>query len=104
MTEHLGLLPLDERVKAMAEIDRKAAEYEQNERDKAELARVQGQRAELEEHLTERGRRYIDATGSRPTEATLATWRDEYASEREREHQADNRRRHDEAAARDSIF
>ena len=104
MTEHLGLLPLDERVKKMAEIDRKAAEYEQHQRDKAERRRVEARRQELERHLTERGRRYVENTGAVPSEATVAGWRDEWAAEHEAEHEAERQKRYDVAAADDGIF
>lgn len=93
-----------ERVQQQAETTRKAAEYEQQQADAAELRRVEGQRQKLEQHLKERGTRYVDATGSQPSSATLATWRDEYASDRERQHQADRRQRYDQAAANDNIF
>ena len=103
MSAHLGLLPLDERVKKMAEIDRKAAEYEQQQRDAAELRRVENQRQELERHLTERGRRYVENTGAVPSEVTVAGWRDEWAAEKEAEHEAERQKRYD-AAADDGIF
>ena len=98
-----------ERVQEQAEIKRKAAEYEQQQRDAAELARIQGQRAELERHLTERGTRYLEQTGSQPSADLVATWTDEYATEREREQQADERRRYedagyDQAGQRDTVF
>lgn len=93
-----------DRVERQREIDRDAAEYERQQADRRELARIEEQRAELEEHLRERGTRYVDATGAQPTEATLARWRDEWADNREREHRAEAEERIERAAANDDVF
>ncbi len=91
MTERQSKFDLE--VAERQRVEERRERYERDEAERAELARIEGQRKELEEHLTERGRRYIDATGSRPTEATLAGWRDEYAAAQEREHEAERQRR-----------
>lgn len=94
----------NERVQREADIKRRREEWERNEEAKKELARIEGQRAELERHLTERGMRYLERTGAQPSADLVATWTDEYAAGREREHQAEREQRFEQAAANDGIF
>ncbi len=101
---YLGNLPLEERVQKMQELEAQEKDFEASQRMRREAAGIEGQRQEMERHVTERGKRYLENTGAVPTQTQVAAWRDEHADQREAEHQADNRRRYDEAAARDSIF
>jgi hypothetical protein len=91
MTERRSKFDLE--VEERLRVQQRAEAYDRDERERAELARIEGQRAELEEDLTERGRRYIDATGSRPTEATVAGWQREYVDATHAEHEAERQRR-----------
>lgn len=109
MQSYLASLPLEERAKKMQELEAQERDFVASQEMRREAARIEGQRRDLERHLTERGRRYVENTGAQPTEATLAAWRDEWTDAREREHEADNRRRYeaagyDQAGQRDTIF
>lgn len=109
MHSYLGNLPPEERVRVMQQNEAREKDFVASQEMRREAARIAGQRQELEEHLTERGRRYVENTGTQPTETTLAAWRDEWTDAHEREHEADNRRRYetagyDQAGQRDTVF
>jgi hypothetical protein len=64
MTDHWSLLTFEDRMKAMQENKYQEEKGEQQQRN--------------ETYLSERGRRFAEATCAVPSEATVATWRDEY--------------------------
>ena len=98
MTEHLGNLSLEDRMAKMQEINRKAAEYEQEQRDKAERRRIERQQAELQEFLERRGERYAETTGQTPPQSVLERWSTEFVEQRSREQEAERQRQLDQTA------
>lgn len=109
MTEHLGLLPLEERMRVMQENEARERDYLASQEQHREHERITQQRRELEEHLTERGRHYLETTGQQPPQSALERWQAEFVETKAREHEADNRRRfedagYDQAAQRDTVF
>ena len=93
-----------ERVEREAETKRKAAEYEQQQADRRELARIEADRAELEAHLRRRGERFVEVTGEQPSRSVLEGWRDEFASKKVAAEEAEREQRYERAAANDGIF
>lgn len=85
-------------------IEQERQNHEQQQANRREQARIERQQAETEKHLAERGRRYLEATGAEPSEATVAAWRDEYTDIKEAEHQEEQRQRHEAAVRESRIF
>lgn len=104
MSEHLGLLNFRERMEAMRETEEKRKEWEANEKSKAELARVEAERAEMEAHLRRRGERFVEMTGEQPSRTLLEGWRDEFATGKVAAEEAERQTRYDQAAREDDLF
>ncbi len=104
MSEHLGLLNFRERMEAMRETEEKRKEWETNDKNKAELARIEAERAELEAHLRRRGERFVEMTGEQPSRKVLEDWRDEFATGKVAAEEAEREERFDKAAREDDLF
>ncbi len=97
MTEHpssiFGITEEKLAEQSRIEQDRQLAERQQAEgREQRETKSLH---AELEGYLTRRGEDFQKLTGRPPTEAELQSWQLEFSNAREREHEAEQKRRHD---------
>jgi hypothetical protein len=76
----------------LKERERRFLEEQEQRREQREREQKQ---ADLEAYLRQRGERYQDTTGETPSQKLLAEWRDEYAAEREAEHEIETQQRRD---------
>jgi hypothetical protein len=100
MTERRSKFDLE--VEERVRVQQRAEAYDRDERERAELDRIEGQRDELAANLKSRGERYVETTGESPPRSVLEGWQREYVDATHAEQQAERQRRVE--AARNQVF
>jgi hypothetical protein len=70
------------------ELAQRRQQWEQEQRERKAQQQRRHKQRELEQHLTRRGKDYVDHTGQQPTREDLEHWQRQYLDEQERMHRA----------------